>query len=197
MRFMAISRTINWLFALNKRERIFVWLVLFALIGFGLSQPIEAFVSYLSTAKLRIEKRKLDLESLQTASNKYRALEQQLSDLRKSFLEKQVSLEQVYNELDSIVKNNVGNDAYELKRREVTESEFGYEQHDFQLMIKELSLEQLVKILFELESGTRPLFLKKVSISAQSKGSFEATLLLYSIQEKKEQDKINVTVHEG
>ena len=102
-----------------------------------------------------------------------------------------MTFEQVTKELDKIVKDSIGNDNYDLKKKSSAPTEFGleYEKQDFSLRLRSLSLEQLVKLLYQLEHGKSPLFLSKVDIVKSAKaGEFTTTMEIYSI--KKQRDNI-------
>ncbi len=169
--------------SLSKRERLLVALPT-VIIGIMLiTEPISAFAEYLAMADSSLLSRKMELKSIQHISRRYKSLSSRLTTLRNSYAQKELSLEEVYNKLDKIVQDSIGSNNYELKRKEVVQSSsVDYEQHNFQLTIKTLTLNELVKLLFKLEQRDEPLFLRKVSVISRPKGKFQATLLLYSIQ---------------
>jgi hypothetical protein len=168
--------------ALSKRERVLVAIPTAVLLTILISEPIAAFADYLSQADLSLATRKLELQKVQQVTRRYRTLSDRLDTLRASYAEKALSLEEVYSKLDQIVKDSIGGDNYELKRKDVGQSDLEYEQHHFQLTVNTLTLDELVKLLFALEQGEEPLFLKKVSLLSKAQGKFQATILLYSIQ---------------
>ena len=98
-----------------------------------------------------------------------------------------MTVDQVYTELDRIVRDAIGADNYDLKKSQTTTAVGpNSEEQAFTLRIRSLSIEQLVKLLYQLEHGKAALFLGKVDIIKNTQpGTFSATLEVSSVRRKK------------
>ena len=170
--------------SLNPRERIFVVLALGGLSIYLIALPFLAVVEWKEENDRLVVLRTRDLENITHTTQKYRVLNQRLEKLQTKFDQSQMSFERVTSDLDAIVKKSIGSDNYNLKKtRAEQEHGAGFRKQDFSLRVNSLSLDQLVKLLHNLEHGESPLFLRKVNIAKARKGSaFRANLEIFSIR---------------
>lgn len=179
-------KTLSWFSALTQREKIFVVIAVGAVVGYGVTIPATALMEELDEMSVLVETRKDHHKDVVRLARRYRQLNHRLKKLKATFDESQMTFEQVTADLDRIVKTSIGNDNYDLKKSHAAE-ELGleYEKQDFTLNVKSLTLDQLVKLLHELEQGESPLFLGKVDISTGVKSDqLRATLEIASIRRR-------------
>ena len=168
---------------LNKREKTIAGAMIAAIPPFLLFLIISEYASYIDDQQIAIEERTQELKKIIDISNRYQGLQKHYAELKNSFAEAQVTAQQVYTNLDNIVKKSVGAEKYDIKSKgEATEIGIDYQKQEYQLKIPSLSLDQLVKLLYEIEQGKSPLFLKKIDITSKPNNTFEATLEIYSVR---------------
>ena len=169
---------------MNPRERMLIGLVAAAGVIFGAQQTVVAFTDMVDSDKLLLQRRIQDLEKVAGSLKRYESLHKRREELQKTFASSQMTFEQVVSQLDRIVRDSIGSDNYDLKRaRTLTPFGLDFEKQDFTLILKTLTLDQLVKLLHQLEQGERPLFLSKIDLAKTvTQGEYTATLELFSIR---------------
>jgi hypothetical protein len=171
---------------LSARERLATFVSIAAIAAFALFYAVESVQGYMTEREINIVRRKGELQNLIQMLGRFTQRQNQLLARRDSFEQSQMTFEEVTSELDKIVRESIGSDNYDLKRSE-TGSSIGidFEKQDFTLRVRSLNIEQLVSLLFRVESGTSPLFLGKVDlIRAGRPDDFSATLEVFSIRRK-------------
>ena len=179
-----IVRKINHAIAgLNARERLIVGTAVVCLIIFGIYQGAVAVETHIEESKRLLVVRKTQLQDIGAILKRYIALRQRRESLQTTFEKSQMTFEQVSAEVDKIVKDAISSDNYDLKKpHPPTTFGFEYEKQEFSLTVKSLTLEQLVKLLYQIEHGGRPIFLSKVDINKSLSGTdFSAVFEIYSI----------------
>lgn len=182
MRTPAARKTQAWFTALSQREKILVLVTATALLIYAAAIPVGALGEHIEETKRQAVVRAHALEEVSHYARRLSSLDARLQRLKNSLEESKMTFEQVTANLDSIVRSSIGSGNYNLNKSgkpEALGEEF--EKQDFVLNINSLSLEQLVKLLFELEQGESPLFLGNVDISRGRGDSFRATLEIASI----------------
>ena len=182
-----VKRARSWFQARTNSERVLITVTSTLGLLWFLSWPISALSEYLDEVDALTAVRKQHYEELGRYVKRFREMDQKLTKLRASFDESQMTFEQVTSELDRIVQKSIGSSNYDLKKNR-TPSQLGedYEKQDFTLNIPNVTLEQLVSLLFEVEQGKSPLFMGKVDIlQSGAEGSFRATLEIASISKSK------------
>ena len=150
---------------------------------YSAQQAVTSFQEYVDTNELLVIKRTSELESIGKSLKRYQTLRNRRETLQATFAQSQMTYEQVVNQLSKLVRDTIGNDNFELKKSR-TPAPFGldFQKQEFTLSIKAISMEQLVKILYQIEQGERPLFLSKVDITRLIQaGDYSASLEIYSI----------------
>ncbi len=176
----------------TAREKVIIGITLLVAVGYyGTTLPLMALQEYLTEQEDLAQVRKKQLEETVRYLAKYRDLDAHLKRLKSTFDELQLTFGQVYDRVDKIVKESIGNDNYVLKRSHDPEPLLGstdYEKQDFTLSVKALSLEQLVKLLYELEKGDTPLVVGKVNIKRSfNKGELQVELEIGSLAKRQNQ----------
>ena len=158
-----------------------------AVLFYGAFSLFEVFSEQMVDSEVQIAKRTRDLESLNRSLRRYQQLSLRLKRVEDTFAESEMSVDQVYSELDRIVRESVGADAYDLKKSPTTTAlGLNAEEQDFTLRIKSLTLEQAVRLLYQLERGKTALFLGKVDIVKTTQpGTFSATLEVTTVRRRK------------
>ena len=178
----------GWFLGLTSRERLLVGLSGTGLLLYALSVPVLWIAENASVSEAEILRRNRDLADTGALLRRYSALSERLKSLEEQYANSEMTFEQVTSVLDKVVKESIGSDNYELKKRP-SGREIGTNlmQQDFTLRIRALSLEQLVKLLHRLEYGDSPLFLGKLDVSrgAGAGGELTATLEVSSIGKKR------------
>ena len=169
--------------SLSQRERVILSLAAVALLFVAGQEVASSVENSIDETRRQVQVRTQQLKDLERALTRYTSLKQRRDTLQASFAQSQMSFEQVTNELDRIVRTAIGSDNYELKKpNPPTPFGFEYEKQDFTLIIKTLSLQQLVTLLHEIEHGARPLYLSKVDVTKALAGTdFGAVIEIYSI----------------
>ncbi len=178
----------SWLtFArLSPRERYLVTFTLACVIGYGVYSAISEIRTYVADTKRVLALRSTQLEDLSRVVRRYKTLNSRLEKAQKTFAQSQTTFKEVTDQLDRIVRQTIGSNTHDLKKGgSPSQVGFDYEKQAFTLNVRSLSLEQVIKLLYELEQGGSPLFLGKVDIIRSSAdNSFAATLEIFSIQKK-------------
>lgn len=145
--------------------------------------PVSAFNNYVENNERKITHRKFDLEKLDGLVQRYSDLQGRFDKIQKSFEESQMTLGELTAELEKIVSNSLSNENYELTRAgSPTKMGLDFEKQQFILKVRSLNLEELVKLLHQLEQGKSPLLLGKVDIlKSTNDNEFSATLEIFSI----------------
>lgn len=184
-----LRKVSDWWRALQPRERMIVSAagVVGALAMIWV--PIAAFQSFLDDNERMLKIRTQQIETVQQRLQRYHQLKERFEKIQTTFRESQMTFEQVTSELDKIVKQTIGSDNYDLKKsREPSKMGDEFEKQDFTLRVHALTLPQLVKLLYEFEQGTRPLFLGKVDLQKTPRSSqFSTTMEVFSIRKAQEQ----------
>lgn len=168
---------------LNTREKLLVGSAALFGVFFLLQSALGLVSENIEDTKALVVQRKGQLQEIGAILNRYNGLKQRREALLTTYEQSQMTFEQVTNELDRIVRDAIGNDNYDIKKPpQPTPFGFGYEKQEFTLIIKSLSLEQLVKLLYQIEQGGRPIFLSKVDIAKSAAGTeFSSVVEIYSI----------------
>lgn len=179
-----LRKAVGAVAAMNPRERLLVGAVLLMTVVFCVHQTVLAVTGMIEEDKRVLARRTEELSKAAQLLKRYESLRARRERLQTTFASSQMTFEQVVSQLDRVVRDSIGNDNYDLKRSR-TPTPFGldYEKQDFTLVLKDLSLEQLVKLLYQLEAGERPLFLSRIDLARTlTEGSYTATLELFSIR---------------
>ncbi len=179
-----LKKVVTWFSSLKRSEKTLIAIVGCFLSLYFLTMPVLAVFDYVDENKRQINVRRVQLQDTMEHVKKYRQLDERLKSVQSTFQELQLTFQQVYEEVDRIVKDSLGNDNYLLKRASEPEAlGADYQRQDFSLKIDALNLDQLVKLLYHLERGKTPLFLSKVDLAKSSfkAGEFQATLELTSV----------------
>ena len=182
-------RLLAWFTALNQREKLIVGAtVVFGLL-FSLQQLFGLVEDHMDSTRQLVAVRKSQLEEVGKILRRYAALRKRRDLLQSTYAESQLTFEQVTTELDRIVKDAINSDNYELKKPHApTPFGFEYEKQEFTLIVKSLALPQLVKLLYQIEQGGKPIYLSKIDITKSPSGTdFSAVLEIYSIGKSAEQ----------
>jgi hypothetical protein len=181
-------------YARPKRERTIVMVAFVAVLGWGLLELVQGSIGSFGGHEAKISSRIKEIEKLQFQTAKYKKLSARLADLDKTYANSELSVEQVYSEVENVVKAALAdggttgtNDGYELRSAgTVVSISDSIQQQGYTLKLKALSLKQLVDLLYRLEQGKAPLFLGRLEIAKGSQpGIFSANLELSSIRRKK------------
>ena len=178
------KKALNWFSNLKRSERVLISIVLVLVISYVLARPVVGVFDYVDANKRLINIRRAQLNQAIEYVRKYQLLNDRLQSIQTTFRELQLTSQQVYEEVDRIVKNSVATATYNLKKAGTAEplgTEF--QRQDFSLKIDSITLDQLVTLLYELERGKTPLFLGKVDIGKSSTkiGEYQVTLELTSV----------------
>ena len=163
--------------------------MLITVIALALWVPYEFSGGELPTSSQESElsSRLSDLVRLKDLLERYRKLSARAEQIEKTYARAQFSTEEVFAEVEKIIRGAIGGDGYELRPSQSPVSVSStVEQQLFTLRLKSVTLEQMVKILFELEQGKAPLFLGKLEVTkAVQKGSFVVAVELSSLRRKR------------
>jgi len=127
-----------------------------------------------------------ELEKVQRQLLRYAYLSSRLKTLEGRFTSSNTSIDNMYAEIDNVVKKSIGNNGYDLKKNPNTET-IGedIEQQGFTLRIKSLGLEQSIKLLYGFENNASHILLNKIDFAKSSDGKELAVTLDLSIIKKK------------
>lgn len=173
----------HWYNHARPTERNLVNAILLIVIAMLIYTPVSAFNTYVENNERNITRRKYDLERIDSSAQRYTDLQGRFNKIKKTFEESQMTLGELTAELEKIVSTSLSNENYELTRAGAP-SKMGldFEKQQFILKVRSLSLEELVKLLHQLEQGKSPLLLGKVDIlKSTSDNEFSATLEIFSI----------------
>ena len=168
---------------LNRQDilLIMVGLVVVVFIGNKIYQSIN---TGMRTKMASIEIRKSDFTQIRTLVEKYKTLNNKKNLIEEQLRKSQLNFEQVATTLDKIVNDSLGNNNYDLRKiRQPTEVGLDFKKQDFSLTINAINLDQLVKILYQIESGNNPIFLGKIDVakSDPNQGTLKAVIEIFSI----------------
>ncbi len=178
-----LRRLSIWFNALSQRERVVLSAVGLLGVVYSTQQLLITYQDYVDSNSLLVTKRSAEYETIAKSLKRYQSLKRRRETLQANFAASQMTYEQVVNQLSKLVRDTIGNDNFELKKSR-TPAPFGldFQKQEFSLSIKAVSMEQLVKILYQIEQGERPLFLSKVDITRLLQaGDYSANLEIYSI----------------
>lgn len=190
LRFSSTIKTATQRFsALSQREKIIVAVAALGLVLVLCQQGVSLMQEHLTDNRQLITVRKNQLQDLAVVLKRYAALRQRKESLQQTYAQSQMSFEQLSTELDRVVRDAIGSDNYELKKpHPPAPFGFEYEKQEFSLIVKSLTLDQLVKLLYQVEHGGKPIFLSKVDINKSLSGTdFSAVLEIYSISKAAQQ----------
>ncbi len=184
-----IRKISSWFVALNARERFFVGVLTAVLCAFLFALPVVKIRELLEDNARLAASRTASYKELGMLVDRYRILDNRLGRIRSSFEESQMTLEQVYSELDRIIKDSIGSTNYDPPKKTQTSESLGleFEKQEYSLNIRQATLQQLVKLLYELEQGKQPFYIGKVDIlPGASEGTFTANIEIGSVSKKRE-----------
>lgn len=179
-----IRRIIGWYANLHHRERGLIIFTGICLLATAVYLVIDEVQEYVAETERMLIVRSRDLEELPRLLRRYRTLRGRLEKVQATFAASQLTFEEVTSQLDEIVRESIGSDNYDLKKGgSPTQIGFEYEKQEFTVNVKSLTLEQVTKLLYQLEQGESPLFLGNVDIIMSSRDdTFNATLEIFSIR---------------
>ena len=183
-------KLLHWLQSVSPRERMIILVAGAFGLAYAIYYPLSAVDTHITEQERAITVRSRELGELTHVLKRYDTLTKRLQKLKAIFAEAEMSFEQVTEKLDKIIKEGIGSDNYELKKKGGAPAEFGfeYEKQDFSVRVREVNIDQLVKLLYQLEQGESPLFLSKVDIQLTPvAGKFSSTMELFSIRKHREQ----------
>lgn len=167
---------------LSSRERILVSSAAVFIGLYLLLMVFGVFQDFLDNQERIASARKNQLVELNKIAQRYHTLNTKRENLQKKFLESQMTFDQVSIEVDKIINESLGDEKYELtKPNAPTPFGFEFEKQDFKLSIKNINMEQLIKLLYKIEYGGKPLYLSKLDINKNSSASLSAIIEIYSI----------------
>ena len=171
---------------LTPRERLIVSAAAGAMVLFFIGNLIGGGISSLENTKSMAVKRQEDLNSISRLSQRYAQLNDKQKKVKASYQQAAMTFQQVTVELDSLIKDTLGTADFSLENtQEVLEAEKDFNRQEFKIVLRSVTLEQLVGILYRIENGPAPLFLGKVDLATSPAGnSLSATLSVYTIFKK-------------
>ncbi|MCB0360329.1 MAG: hypothetical protein KDD44_11860, partial [Bdellovibrionales bacterium] len=178
-----VRRASSLYLALSTRERLLIGLTAIVALAIVFRSGVALINEHLGDTELEIASRERDYRDFTRYAGRYRLLNERLQRLKTSFNESQMTFEQVTSDLDQIVRRSVGSSDYDL-RKSGNPEELGedFEKQDFSLNIRSINLDQLVRLLYELQEGKSPLFLSKVDVTKLPRGAeFRATLEIATV----------------
>ncbi len=167
----------------STREKTLVSAVGVGFVIFIFLNLISFFSEIQDTQQRLVSARRNQLNELITVAQRYTTLSSKKEALQKKFSNSQMTFDQVSIEVDKIINESIGDEKYELTKPNAP-SPFGFEfeKQDFKLSIRNINMEQLVKLLYKIENGGKPLYLSKLEINRNSSStSLAAVLEIYSI----------------
>lgn len=176
-----------WMSKFNKRETTLILFTGVCLIMFAIYSGIEMVQENLADTKRLTIVRQRNLEEINNIASRYKTLKTRLVKLQDSFAKSEMTFEEVTKEIDAIVKKSIGSDDYDLKKgRTPTQIGFEYEKQQFTLNVSSIKLNDVVKLLYNLEKGKSPLILGKVDLRKIQKDQFfSASLEIFSVRKSK------------
>lgn len=158
-----------------------------AFVIWGLNEAVSFSSFKISSSDLEFRRKISGLNSLQDSLIRYRKLNVRSEEIERLYARSSATTEQVYTEVDKLVRDSVGGDSYELRPSGgVVPVGDSIEQQVFSLRLKSASLPQLVSLLHKFEQGNVPLLVGKVEMTkAAQPGLFSATVELSSLRRKK------------
>lgn len=177
-------RFTTWFNSAKSTERISAIVLGLTALGCIIYFPVSTLNNYLDNVALEATQRRNDLEQINKLLGQYKTLNTRLDLLKASFDESLMTFEEVTSTIDQIVKQSIGSDSYSLQKLgDPSELGFDYEKQDFQIIIRQANLEQVVKLLYNIEQGERPLFLGNINLTkVLQKDEFVATLKIFSVR---------------
>lgn len=184
-----LRKVSTWFSARTKNEKLLLGVTTAFIVCFTLIQTVGSVFDYIDENKRFIQIRKTQLVQTMNLLNKFHELNTRLTTLQTTFAELQLSFEEVIVEVDRVVKESIGSATYSPPTRVGEAQPLGneFERQDYRLKIQALTLDQLVKLLYNLERGKTPLFLGKVVLTKDlyKPGEFKADLEFTSVGRKR------------
>lgn len=181
---LGLRKLSSWFTKLSPRERMLVLVAGVGVTGFLLFMTGEAFVEQLDDYERITAVRTQAYRDISMLLPRYQNLSQRLEKLKASFAESQMTFAQVTAGLEKIVRTALGDEInYDLDKSRKAEP-FGeeFEKQDIVLKVKSITLDQLVRLLYELEHGDTPLFMGKVDLRTNKRDkTFQAQLEITTI----------------
>jgi hypothetical protein len=173
-----------WFLRLNNRERTLICVTGICLLGFAVYTVAAQIELYIVNTERVLAVRTQQLDELSRVIQRYKSLKGRLERVQRTFAQSQMTFKEVTDQLDKIVRQTIGNNTYDLKKGgSPSQIGFEYEKQAFTLNIRSLTLEQVTRLLYQLEQGDSPLSLGKVDvIKAPADNTYSATLEIFSIQ---------------
>ena len=132
--------------------------------------PVKAFNAHIEETERLAIVRKRHFDEISHNVKRYKSLRQKLDKLKASLDESKMTFSQVTRALDTVIKDTIGSQDYELKKSgSPKEMSNEYQMQDFSLEVKSVTLDQLIKLLYKVEQGKSPFFLGKVDITRTRK----------------------------
>jgi septal ring factor EnvC (AmiA/AmiB activator) len=182
-----IRRITIWFNRLSSRESSLILFASLALLAYGLYSAVEMIGEDIEDTKRLVTVRKQNLDELSQVASRYKTLKTRLTRLQESFSKSEMTFEEVTSQIDAIVRKSIGSDDYDLKKgRTPTQIGFEYEKQQFTLKVNSLTLEDVVRLLYNLEQGESPLILGKVDLrKLPRKQEFTTSLEIFSVRKSK------------
>lgn len=167
---------------LSPRERVFAGLATGIVLVFLVIEGFSWVQNQVDKKHDEIRVRTAELQNVQRAASRFQQLNERFTRIKATFAEAEMSVDEVYQELEGIIKRAIDSQSFELKDSGAKE-EIGldYEKQEFRVTIRSITLDEFVKLLFELDQSDRPLFLRTVEITSRTRGNFTATLNVFSV----------------
>ncbi len=172
-----------WFNKLNHRERLLVGSAFAFCVFYSLLQVVTFLDDYQEESSNVLKIRKNDYIQIAKISQRYETLKNKKDNIQNEFNKSQMTFDEVTSEVDKIVQQAIGESKYELtKPHPPTPFGFEYQKQDFILSVRTLNLEQLTRLLYQIENGGKPLYLNRLNISRLSNANtLSAIFEIYSI----------------
>lgn len=182
-----IRRFNIWFNRLSSREGTMILVAVVSLLVYGAFSAVETIQEELADTDRLVKVRQQNLEDLGQVASRYKTLKTRLTRLQESFSKSEMTFEEVTSQIDAIVRKSIGSDDYDLKKgRTPSQIGFEYEKQQFTLKVNSLSLEEVVRLLYNLEQGESPLILGKVDLrKLPRKEEFSTSLEIFSVRKSK------------
>jgi hypothetical protein len=182
--YTAKKKFASWYLQLSPREKLIIGITTTAVVFFAIYGSLSLAFNLSDSLETKIVRGKIQAEELVAKLNRYNEVNETYKRLQEQFEQSQTTFEDVAVTLDSIrEKSNIKKENFDFATESIVDIGLEYKKQEYTLTVKNLSLKELVDLLYTIEQKAKSLFMGDVDIvKARAEDSFRVTINLSNIR---------------
>lgn len=182
--YTAKKKFASWYLQLSSREKLIIGITVTTALVFALYGSFNLAFNLSDSLQTKIVRGKVQAEELVAKLNRYNEVNETYKRLQEQFEQSQTTFEDVAVTLDNIrEKSNIKKENFDFATESIVDIGLEYKKQEYTLTVKNLSLKELVNLLYTIEQKAKSLFMGDVDIvKAKAEDSYRVTINLSNIR---------------